>query len=322
MGRTARKPLGPVLAPLVLRLVLGVTFLWAGLSKLEATTFVKGEQAALLANLGVDRVRAKAPPGPTTPTPPAPTSAKSDPTGDGDPGAQPQSEPEPPQPQPQPAPAPAQDPAPPGPTPGVQAASLQLPGSDWGLLTLAQVTAPGVGTPPVRIAYAPSEFPDDIEVPRVYGLAILLHRAAYPPAARREGEAPSPPPEAIWPKSLGRGSWPVRLAWTVALTEVVGGAFLILGLFTRVSAAALAGTMLGAMWLTELGPAWQSGKTVLGILPDRDPFSLELWRTFFWQLSLLGAGIAVALLGCGALGLDRKFFPPPPPAPPPGKPLI
>jgi uncharacterized membrane protein YphA (DoxX/SURF4 family) len=321
MARTGRKPVGTMLAPLVLRLVLGTTFLWAGLSKLEATMPVKGEQAALLANLGVDRVRAKAPPGPTTPpAPPAPESkpeAGSEPKAD--PTSVPATQPIPqPAPSPDPSPVPEQQPSSPGPAPGSDTPRAH----EVGLLTLAQVTAPGVGTPPARVAYAPSEFPDEIEVPRVYGLAILLHRSAFPPVVRREGEAPSPPPDAIWPKSLGRGSWPVRLAWTVALTEVVGGAFLILGLFTRVSAAAVAGTMLGAMWLTELGPAWQSGKTVLGILPDRDLFAIELWRAFFWQLSLLASGVGVALLGCGALGLDRKFFPPPPPAPPPGKPLI
>jgi uncharacterized membrane protein YphA (DoxX/SURF4 family) len=41
------------IAPLLLRLVLGLTFLWAGLGKFNAYDEVKGEQAARLANVGV-----------------------------------------------------------------------------------------------------------------------------------------------------------------------------------------------------------------------------------------------------------------------------
>ena len=40
------------LAPLMLRLALGLTFLWAGLGKFNAYDDVKGEQAARLANIG------------------------------------------------------------------------------------------------------------------------------------------------------------------------------------------------------------------------------------------------------------------------------
>lgn len=40
------------IAPLLLRLVLGLTFLWAGLGKFNAYDTVKGEQAARLANVG------------------------------------------------------------------------------------------------------------------------------------------------------------------------------------------------------------------------------------------------------------------------------
>jgi hypothetical protein len=40
-----------------------------------------------------------------------------------------------------------------------------------------------------------------------------------------------------------------------------------------------------------------------------------VWKTLLWQLSLLMSAGALAMLGCGSLGLDRKFFPPPPPPP-------
>lgn len=47
-----RQSLAMTVAPLVIRLVLGMTFLWAGLGKLNAYDTVVGEDAALLANVG------------------------------------------------------------------------------------------------------------------------------------------------------------------------------------------------------------------------------------------------------------------------------
>jgi uncharacterized membrane protein YphA (DoxX/SURF4 family) len=190
--------------------------------------------------------------------------------------------------------------------------------------TLAQVTAPsispGAGTPDPNRVYQAAEFPDAIEVPRVYGLALLLHKAANPPASADPASANQM--MRLWPQSIGKGMWPVRLAWMVAITEVVAGLFVLVGLLTRASAIALAGTMLGAIWLTEIGPAMQAGTTVLGILPDRDPFSVDAWRALLWQLSLFMGAMALVVLGSGALGFDRKLFPPPPPAPPPPRPMI
>ncbi len=52
------------LAPLMLRLALGLTFLWAGLGKFNAYDDVKGEQAARLANVGaLDRPKSAEPKG-------------------------------------------------------------------------------------------------------------------------------------------------------------------------------------------------------------------------------------------------------------------
>jgi uncharacterized membrane protein YphA (DoxX/SURF4 family) len=96
---------------------------------------------------------------------------------------------------------------------------------------------------------------------------------------------------------------------------LIGGLFVLVGLLTRVSALMLAATMIGAIWLTEVGPAIQAGKVVLGFIPDRDFFTIDVWKTLLWQLSLLMSAGALAMLGCGSLGLDRKFFPPPPPPP-------
>lgn len=313
------KPWTQSLAPLPLRIALGLTFVWAGLGKIEATMTVQGEQAALLATMGVERVRREGPPFKTTPPAPAASTPPAS-TTPPPPVSQPQApEPEPSAPATPPAAPPATSPSSePAPAPP---ASTARSARAWPML--AQVTVPpttsGVGTPQADRVYAASEFPDQITLPRLYGLALLLHKAAHP-----QTDASGVQPRKLWPSSLAGGSWPVALAWSVAITELVGGLLVLLGLLTRVSALALAGTMLGAIWLTEIGPALQARQVVLGFLPARDPFDVAAWRTLGWQLSLLGAALTLALLGSGALGFDRKLFPPPPPAPPPSsiKPMM
>lgn len=59
------------IAPFLLRIVVGIVFVWAGLGKVMDTFPVQGEQAAKLANMGVfiDKNAGK----PTTPAPTAPT---------------------------------------------------------------------------------------------------------------------------------------------------------------------------------------------------------------------------------------------------------
>jgi uncharacterized membrane protein YphA (DoxX/SURF4 family) len=56
-----RQALATNVAPLILRLALGVTFLWAGLGKFNAYDAVKGDQAARLANVGVITASGDAP---------------------------------------------------------------------------------------------------------------------------------------------------------------------------------------------------------------------------------------------------------------------
>lgn len=358
------KNIGPSLAPLLLRLSLGLTFVWAGLGKIEATFAVKGDQAVLLASMGVDKVRAAAASGKTV-VPQVPEVSKPAPTKDTSPLPVGPNAPAltPPSPQPvvpnpnapepvltptdpmgPPWPLPAEEtPAKPAATPN-QAPS-QAPSSSpqqpqqpaeqpnreqtqpvtqptspspqaraSGSLTLAQVTAPPVspntGQPTGERVYVASEFPDDIQVPRVYSLAMLIYQAGHPPK-----DAENKPLQALWPTRFSEGAWPLRIAWTVALCELIGGLFVLVGLLTRVSALMLAATMIGAIWLTEVGPAIQAGKVVLGFIPDRDFFTIDVWKTLLWQLSLLMSAGALAMLGCGSLGLDRKFFPPPPPPP-------
>lgn len=213
---TLRQRLGLNAAPLVLRVVVGLIMLWAGLGKLAGSVGVSGPDALALANMGVIKE-------------PARTNA------DG---------------------------------------------------TSAKLT--------------PEDFKEPREVLRLYRLALLLHVRANPGS-----DEAGKPRMILWPESLGRGDWPVRFAWAAAITEIVAGACLLLGLFTRWMAAAVVGVMLVATWLTEFGPALQSGKTVLGLFPEKQPFyDPAQWSTFMLQWCLIAMGVALACLGSGRLALD------------------
>jgi uncharacterized membrane protein YphA (DoxX/SURF4 family) len=65
------KPTGAVsIAPFILRITIGIIFIWAGLVKVMSTFEVKGADAARLANMGVfiDTTKPKAPSTPTAPS--------------------------------------------------------------------------------------------------------------------------------------------------------------------------------------------------------------------------------------------------------------
>lgn len=69
------KPTGAVsIAPFILRITIGIVFIWAGLGKVLATIDVKGADAARLANMGVyiDKTKTTTPASPTTPNTPTP----------------------------------------------------------------------------------------------------------------------------------------------------------------------------------------------------------------------------------------------------------
>lgn len=235
------------IAPLFLRALLGIVFVWAGLSKFVNDFPVSPENAPRLAEWGV--IAGAAQPGP----PPAPEQAPSS-------------------------------------TP----------------------TSPQTQTPPPLMALQGAPAAEARTVRRLYAIALLVHSAANP-APREDGSVPM----RLMPEELGKGPWPVRLAWAASITELAAGGLVLLGLLTRLGAFSLAVVMLNAMWLTQLGPAVQSGNTVAFILPAHDAFDGHAWQDLLFQFSLFCSGMALACTGSGALAFDRALFRS---APPPRKP--
>ena len=128
-------------------------------------------------------------------------------------------------------------------------------------------------------------------------IALGVHKAAHPVA----------PAGGVWAGGVGGGGWPEVLAVGGLIAGVLGGGVGLIGLFTRLGAMAIAGTMLGAMWLTQIGPAVQSGHALLGFLPAKDWLDMMSCQTLLWQAALLAMGGALMLLGSGALAIDRAI---------------
>jgi len=113
----------------------------------------------------------------------------------------------------------------------------------------------------------------------------------------------------LLPNFFGQGEWPMRLAWIAALTELIGGFFVLLGFLTRISALGLAFTMLTALWMTAIGPVVLfDAPSSFFFLPALDDFAIDAWRGWLWQLALLGAALSVTLSGAGALSADRMLI--------------
>jgi uncharacterized membrane protein YphA (DoxX/SURF4 family) len=143
---------------------------------------------------------------------------------------------------------------------------------------------------------------NELEVSNAYLLALSLKKAAVPVEAEGGGKMQ------LWPDALAKGRLPVYAAYACVLTELLGGALVLLGAITRLCAFGLACTMLVAMWLTQFGPAIQSGKTVLGFLPAHADALRADWQPLMLQFSLFSAAMALVFLGCGCLGVDRVLF--------------
>jgi uncharacterized membrane protein YphA (DoxX/SURF4 family) len=87
-----------------------------------------------------------------------------------------------------------------------------------------------------------------------------------------------------WFGSIGL---PPALAYVVATIETVGGAFLILGLFTRVAAAGILFVMLGAIFSVKLSKGFIGG--------------------YEFDVSLLAMALSLILSGSNTLSLGNLF---------------
>lgn len=286
-----RERVGLSIAPLFLRLGLGIIFVWAGLAKLVGQAPYPPDQLVTLANMGAS-IPPEPQPGPSTITPGAP---------------RPPSEIPVPRPPGQPMPAPV--------NPGGGGAWLHPRDlhKDNGASSIALAAAhrqsapPSTGasaTPPPPAVpgkvYTEADFPVTRELKPLYQIALMLKARSQPPPDK-PNIAPLVPP------ALGRGSTPLYLAWGAAITEFLAGAMLLVGLFTRLAALSLACVVLVAAWLTQIGPAVAGGTAMLGFLPDHPWHNVSGYATLWLQLSLFMMAMAVVFIGPGGLSLDGAF---------------
>ena len=310
-----RSSLALNVAPLALRVALGATFIWAGVSKIAHTTTIDNPQdLAVLAEWGViDAVSVVVPdPDPVVPDPiddapqdgPDPTIPSDDdvqipdPVVEEDPGLDPEPAAEEPPADTDPAADPVTDPET---DPSTDDTTPPAEGDDEATEEEAQPDEdPGL-VPVSYVQQAQSE-----EVKRVLGLALKLHHAANP-GVNDAGQPLMP----LWPSGLDNGSLPVVIAWVAAILELVCGAALLTGFFTRMASLPLIGTMLTAMWLTQIGPAIQMDTAVLGFLPqgvfDMGPGG-PVYAVLLWQFALAAMGFAMLLIGPGCFSIDRLIF--------------
>ena len=247
-------------SPILLRLVLGVTFLWAGYGKVFTMATFTPEQLVMLDAM---------------------TSA-----GDDDMSEQPLEVIEHGEPDPNTDTEPF--------TPDAPLPEPDAIDTDGDSSALAPT--------PFRVILAQDSVGGDTPAPsvnerrKVNLLALMIRNAASPD---ERGVS-------LLPSLFGQGEWPMRLAWIAALTELIGGFFVLLGFLTRISALGLAFTMLTALWMTAIGPVVLfDAPSSFFFLPALDDFAIDAWRGWLWQLALLGAALSVTLSGAGALSADR-----------------
>lgn len=272
---TFRTSLALNIAPLCLRLVLAITFIWAGFAKVaHRMTVTDPAEIAKLVEWGQANPQSAAVPAPPLVNPESEAAPEEPSLEDVIEDLLPEGT------QPEEAPAPTE------PTP-------ETPVEDG---------AQGDATP---VSFR-AQNPDSVEVKRVMGLALLIDQRANP-GVDDQGQSLRP----LWPPALAKGTIPVVVAWVAAIVELVCGAAMLIGFFTRLAALPLAGTMLTAMWLTQIGPAIQKGDALYGFLPQ-GVFDMGaggyVYTHLLWQFALMMVALAVFLIGPGFLSVDRLIF--------------
>jgi len=264
-------------SPILLRLVLGVTFLWAGYGHVFTMAPFSPEQIATLDAMG------SAPDNGAADGPLEVIEPGADET---NPATKPEStSPESTSPESTTPEAPLPEPA-----EGEPNAAVPIGADTFRIITVQDSVEDSVNDE------ADTRAPAVNNRRKLYSLAFMIRNAA----------APDEQGKSMLPAFFGQGVWPVRLAWIAAMTELVGGVFVLLGFLTRLSAIGLGVTMLTALWMTAIGPVVIFGApSSFGFLPAVDDFAVGAWQTWLWQFALLGVSGSLLLAGPGALSADR-----------------
>ena len=258
---TIRHRIGLGVPPILLRLALAVTFIWAGSAKYWGNIDLAPEQESTLQS-----IRAATPPAP--PAPADETDVEPLPEA-GEPTAQ---------------------------------------GQDYVLL-LAQNSQPiedpeqetFTGEDPSEAATDEATRAASSPYHGVHLLAVMIHDFANPDD---QGDS-------LLPGFMGNGKWPLWTAHAVSVVELLGGIFILLGLMTRLASLGIACVMIGAMWLTVIGPVVVYGQPSWGLLPIMpaiENFTSQAWQSFVQQFTLLMAALSLMSLGAGRFSMDRLFF--------------
>jgi putative oxidoreductase len=114
-----------------------------------------------------------------------------------------------------------------------------------------------------------------------WGIGIVFIYHGYPKVAHSQQ----------WTQSFAHMGFPSYFAYIAGVLELLGGALLIAGLFTRVSGLLLAGEMAIALWRVHLPQG-------------------SLLNVGNYQLPLLlaVAAFTLAAVGAGAISLDYAIF--------------
>lgn len=259
---------GCSVAPIFLRLVLGVTFVWAGAGKIWSEREFTGEAAGQIAAWS----QGKSTMSPTAPKVEAPNVEK-------------------------PADKPGEKPADgPAGSPSASSTEPEKPEAQ-----IPPVNPPSAGAPDAVVPIVITDAPP-VRARSLMGIALMIKKASVP-TTRADGTTGM----ALVPAKAADGEMPVYLAWGAAVTELVAGVLVLIGLMTRLWALSLACVMAVAMWLTQIGPAVAAGGAVLGFLPPHAMFDIPAWQPLMWQFSLLGASLALMFTGAGTLSFDSMF---------------
>lgn len=265
--------------PLLLRAALGVTFLWFGLPKFDTVTF-EGESAATLVQLGIGQATVAGGRKPAAAESPENASTPDEQAAPKE-NAQEQGEPA----EPTGAKNPADEPREGGGAPqGEEQAAPPAPAEQPAEPPAEQPAATDSGR---ENSTGGADVAQTVRARQVEHLTIMLHTAGHP--------------------------YPQAFAWIAMATEIIGGALLLIGLFSRVWGLGLAVAMAYAFALTsmpvieaKMDPAMTN--RVLAFFSAFRAIEPQQQMGAFWQMVLFVAAWCIFIGGPGALSLDRLIF--------------